>query len=266
MKRFILLSIILISIAVTAFTQEMASIDTMLLKGKAQLSQAENLWDLNELIAARAYFERLVDDPSYGWLAHYYVGLADSRIVNFCYSKDIKKNEKYKKLAQQYIDDGMNHLEKCIDLKSEFGEAYALLSSLMGNKIGLSPLKAIFLGPKSGKNQNKSFELSPRNPRVHLIAGRNAVYTPKIFGGGLDQAQGHLKRAVALYDSFEVENPVYPTWGHAEAYAYLGLVQSTLKHYDDAKQNYNKALKINPYYGWVRHVLLPDLEKKVAAK
>jgi len=266
MKQFILIVAILLSGFELAYNQQITPIDSMILRGKDQLFQTENLWDLNQLIAARSYFERLLEDPSYGWLAHYYLGLADSRIVGFCFSRDVKKNETYKKLAHQYVDDGIDHVEKCIEMKSDFGEAHALLSSLIGNKIGLSPLKGMFLGPKSGMSQNKSFKLSPRNPRIHLIAGRNAFYTPKLFGGGLQNALKHLTRSVALYDSFEVENPIYPTWGHAEAYAFLGLVQTKMKQYQHAEKNYFKALEINPYYGWVRHVLLPDLEKRVAAK
>ncbi|UCE06394.1 MAG: tetratricopeptide repeat protein, partial [bacterium] len=191
---------------------------------------------------------------------HYYIGLVDYRLVSYYFSKQDKDP------AKQFVDDGIDHLQQCIESKENFAEAHSLLSSLYGNKIAVSPFSAMILGPKSGKEMGKAMKLEPNNPRNYLIAGWSAYFTPKLFGGGKGKANNYFEQAIAYFDSFKVTDPLLPDWGHDEAFAWLGMAQMEAEDFEEAKLNFNKALEINPEYGWVKYVLLPDLKKKMTAE
>lgn len=266
MKALFSSLLILILTLTNVWGHEGAAIDSMIIKGKAQLQSALNSWDLSQLLNARAFFERLQQDQTYPWLIHFYIGYADSRITEYFFSKNPSKNDDAKEQAQKYIEDCIAQLEKSIELKDDFAESYALMSSILGKKIGLSPIKGVFLGPKSGGMIGKAFKLASKNPRVNLIAGQNAFYTPKIFGGGIERAMKHVQRAITLFDSVKVENPILPDWGHAEAFAYQGMILMKQENFADAKKSYEQALEINPDYAWVKFALMKDLEAKMAVK
>jgi tetratricopeptide (TPR) repeat protein len=260
MKTLITLFLILFIIPVSLFSQTDVSIDSLIIQGKQQLQQATNKWTDMDLLQARAYFERLLMDGSKSWLVRYYIGLVDYRLVSYYFSKQDKDQ------AKQFIDDGIEQLQQCIESGENFAEAHSLLSSLFGNKIAVSPLSAMTLGPKSGNEMDKAMKLEPNNPRNYLIAGWSAYFTPKLFGGGKDKAKNYFEQAIAYFDSYKVADPLLPDWGHDEAYAWLGMAQMEDEKLEEAKTNFNKALEINPEYGWVTYVLLPDLQKKMTVE
>lgn len=216
MRRLLLLSLILCTAPI--YGQGLSVVDSLILQGKEQIQKAVDAWDFHQMLAARAFFERLLNDPTYPWLIHYYIGYTDLRILNYCFSK------KDKGKAKKFVEDGIEHLKKSIELKEDFAESYALLSSLYGNKIGLNPLLGITLGPKSARMQKKALK--------------------------------HIQKAIQCFNTFEAEKPILPTWGYDEAYAYLGLIQMDRGDPHAARESFQKALEINPNYGWVRYVLL----------
>jgi tetratricopeptide (TPR) repeat protein len=255
-KTFAIMLLLFLSPFITIAQSEI-NVDSLIIQGKQQLDRAENTWQETDLLQARAYFERLLTDPSKAWLVRYYIGLTDYRLETFYFSKQDKEK------AKQFIDDGIDQLQQCIESKEDFAEAHSLLSSLYGNKIAVSPFSALTLGPKSGKEMGKAKELEPKNPRNYLIAGWSAYFTPKMFGGSNDKAKKYFVQAIAYFDSFQVTDPLLPDWGHDEAYAWLGVAQMKDEEFEGAKTNFNKALEINPEYGWVKYNLLPALQKKM---
>jgi len=230
--------------------------DSLFIAGKTHLAGAVNSWDITELMAARSYFERLADAGKMEWLSRYYTGLASNRIVQYYLGQNDKKQ------ARRFVDDAIGQLERSIELKDSFAESYALLSNLLGTKIGLKPILGMRLGAKSGVLMSKAMQLDPNNPRVLLISGQNAFYTPKMFGGGKNKSMEKLTRAVACFDTATVQNPVLPEWGHEEAHAWLGRLYAEQENFPEAEAHYLKALEINPGYGWVKFMLFPELRKK----
>jgi len=241
-----------------AYAHSLDNNDSLFVKGKKLLAEAVNSWNQQNLMEAKSYFERLLNADPRKYLTEYYIGLSDNRIAIFFQSQNNKD------MALKYIDDAITHLEKSIKLNGSFSESYALLSSVMGMKIGLKPILGMSLGMKSGVMMSNAMELEPDNPRVLLIAGQNAYYTPKMFGGGKNKAIKKLTLAAACFDSFKVQNPAYPDWGHEEVYAWLGLVNADLEEFEKAEAYYKKALEIKSDFNWVINVLMPELKKKMA--
>ena len=114
MKRIIIIYLLVSILPLSLMAQTAARIDSFIIKGKQQLYYARNTWKEHDLFMARAYFERLVNNPNYSWLIHYYIALADHRLVSFYFSKEDKDN------AKKFIDDGIEHLKSCIEKKNDF--------------------------------------------------------------------------------------------------------------------------------------------------
>jgi tetratricopeptide (TPR) repeat protein len=219
------------------------------------LQQGVNTWNETKMQESLAHFQRLLNLQEKEWLVRFYIAFAEYRMSIFYMEKDKKK-------AGQFLNDAIDELKKSQAVNDTFPESYALLASCYGNKIGLAPLKGMFLGPRSGAAIEKAVLLGPENPRVWLHKGIGSYHTPKAFGGGKEKALEELKKAVVLYEKEKVLNPVYPQWGHDEAYVWIGIIYKEMEQLEDAEQAWKKGLEINPQNGWIRHDLQPDLNKQ----
>jgi tetratricopeptide (TPR) repeat protein len=147
--------------------------------------------------------------------------------------------------------------------KLAWPETFALRSSVIGQQIALdpNPINAMRLGPRADDAIERARELGPGNPRVWLLSGVGLMFKPALFGGGLGKAERDLRKAIELFPA-DKPAPMAPSWGHAEVYAWLGQVLARDDRVSEARAAYQKALEIDPDYGWVRHVLLPALDRK----
>jgi len=188
-------------------------------------------------------------------LAHYYMGYADYRL----HTLPVELSDKQKK---EHLDEAVRLLEKTIELKPDFAEAHALLSAVYGMK-ATGIISGMKYGPKADKQIKIAREQSPENPRITLIDGISLYYKPGMFGGSVEKAAEQFEKAIQQFQTFEPENKLMPEWGYIEVYAWLGQAQKEQKNYQEARKAYRKALEIDPDYGWVKHALLPELEKQI---
>jgi tetratricopeptide (TPR) repeat protein len=144
-----------------------------------------------------------------------------------------------------------------------WAETLALRAAVVGQKIGFSsnPLTAMRLGPRSNNLMDKAIAIAPNNPRVILIRGIGSLYKPRLLGGGADKAEKDLLRATVLFSNDHPAAPL-PSWGHAESFAFLGLVYAQTDRVTEARAAYARALEISPGFDWVQRVLLPSLDQK----
>ncbi len=192
-------------------------------------------------------------------LASYYLGYIDNQM-----GVVIERMDKERVVV--YLDSAVEHLERAIEHDERFAEAHALLASCYGMKIGLAPLKGIILGPKSASMMSTAKTLAPSNPRVALLDAISTYNTPALFGGGKEKGLTALKRAAELFDLWKDSDPLQPSWGREEVYAWIGLAHLGRKETILAKRAFDKSLEINPDYGWVKYSLMPRLEKEVRSE
>src|SRR5688572_15213657 len=221
---------------------------------RVAIEAAYNRGDVEQLRSARAVVERALtafaDDPL---LQHYYA-YSLYREATLLMGK--RRDEKeYRPLLEQ----ADSVLEQSAS-KLALPETYALRSSVLGQLIGTNPLRGMTLGPRSGSAMDRAIELGPRNPRVWMLRGVGAMFTPAMFGGGVEKSEEYLRKAIALFADDRPAPPL-PAWGHAETYAWLGQALHKQKRIDDARAAYAKSLELQPENGWVRHVLLPALDR-----
>jgi tetratricopeptide (TPR) repeat protein len=101
--------------------------------------------------------------------------------------------------------------------------------------------------------------LSPENPRVALLGAIGTYNAPAMFGGGKEEGFEALKKAAELFDRWKTSDSLQPDWGREQVYAWIGIAHLDRKETIFARKAFEKALEINPDYGWVKHVLLPKV-------
>lgn len=245
---------IILVLLVSAITVLSQSIEEYIIQGKEKIESAHLHWDKNGMLEARAFFERILSKTDKVWLVNYYIAYCDYRLTTYAFGENNKKE------AKKYVNDGIKRLKISIEAKSNFADAYALLSSFYGNKIALNPWSGFWYGPKSGKMIEKAFALEPNNPRLHIISGISAYYTPETWGGSKEKSRETFNKAAELFKNENVE-AILPDWGYSEVYGWLGLVELNLGDTSSAKVHFKRALEINPENGWVKYNLLPQVEK-----
>ena len=154
--------------------------------------------------------------------------------------------------AEVALDKAMEILEQLQQEQAGSAEVNALLAQVYGYKIALSPIKGLIYGAKSHNTLEKAKEIAPNNPRVLLVTGIGAVNTPPMFGGSTEAAMNAFDKAVVAY-----ENDRYSDyyWGHAEAYTWRGMLHSQQGEHEKAMADWQKALDIEPGYGWAKSLV-----------
>jgi hypothetical protein len=137
-------------------------------------------------------------------------------------------------------------------------ETQALLASCLGTLAGTGMTNGMRYGPAASSAGERARTLGPSNPRVLLLAGISAWFTPSMWGGGKDKGYALLQSAVAAFAKDQPVRPL-PAWGQAEAYAWLGQMEKDRGNAGAARAAYDRALAIAPDYAWVRDVLRPAL-------
>ena len=152
-------------------------------------------------------------------------------------------------LAEQSLDQAMAILERLDQEQTQNAEVKALLAQVYGYKIALSPIKGVVYGGKSQQTLQLAESLAPANPRVLLVKGIGAANTPPMFGGSKEEALQAFDKSIQAY-----ENDMYSNyyWGHSEAYTWRGLLHAQLGDSEQAMADWQKALEIDPGYGWAK--------------
>jgi tetratricopeptide (TPR) repeat protein len=219
-----------------------------------EIDAATDAGDLTRLRSAGILLDRaLVAFPNDALLLHY-------KGYELHREASLQEGLGHRTEVEPLLDQARTVLEQSLAVKP-MPETHALLSSVLGRSIAFHPIKAMFLGPQSGSQMTSAIALGPNNPRVWLLRGIGAMFTPAQFGGGLPEAEKHLKKAAEL---FEADHPVAPapSWGRAETYAWLGQIYQKQNKSADAVTAYNKALELDPQFNWVRNVLLPSVKPR----
>lgn len=223
--------------------------DSLLTRGLTQLANGVTHGDARTVQQARALFERTTAADTHAALSHYYVGLASYRLI------DLVDDEAR---SEAYMDDAQMHLENALAQRPEWAEAEALLALVYGRKAAGGMISGMRYGIKASRAMDRARESAPNNPRVLLASGISLYNTPSMWGGDTEAAIADL-RASAERFSAPAPGALTPNWGHADAYAWLGIAYANTDRPAEARTAFERALAVRPEYGWVEHVLLPGL-------
>lgn len=157
--------------------------------------------------AAANIFERVASVETEKWQPNYYLSYSNMMMA-------VVKMSAGEKSFEQYVDKAEEAIEKAMALDEQNSEILAMLGYCYQGKIWSSPMvNGMIYGPKSASTLEKSIKLNPNNPRPYYLLGQNLFYTPEMFGGGMNAAHPHLKKADELFCNDEPENELSPGWG-----------------------------------------------------
>lgn len=167
-----------------------------------------------------------------------------------------KKND----IAEKYLKIAYTYVYKLEKKSYQLSYIYSYKAVFIGFEIGLASYKAPIIGFKSFEYINAAIKADPNNFFAYHQQGNMYYYLPSIVGGSKNKAIEYYQKAVSLIEkdkSKTTQNWNYLSLLVAQAQAYTEIGKN-----DVAKKIYEKILKIEPNFHWVKNVLYPNILKK----
>ncbi len=162
--------------------------------------------------------------------------------------------------AKRLFEEAARALEASLSLG--WGETRALQSAIVGQLIGFSgPFGGLRMGPRAQRLLDEAVAMAPRNPRVLMLRGVSYLYRPRLLGGGVEKAERDLRQSIALFANDAPVAPA-PWWGRAEAHGWLGETLARQGKAGEAREQFARALELEPGNVWVRDFLMAALDRK----
>lgn len=171
---------------------------------KQTIEKIQNCTSIDELNQLAALFTRIGDAEKDEWLPRYYACYAYSRTVHFMSDGDSIDSALDK--AQAIMDD-------LLKSKAEESEVHVLQAMIYSLRI-TNPMRGYKYSSLSNQSLERAEQLNASNPRIYYCKANNVYHTPKMFGGGSENAQKLYEKAKQLFSQVKNENDLYPTWGN----------------------------------------------------
>jgi len=161
--------------------------------------------------------------------------------------------------AENYINKGEKLIDQLLKTSPKNATIYSYKGSFIGYRITISKFKAIYLVAESSANLNRAYELDPSNVQVNIDKGNIMFYAPPLLGGDKKEALKYYLKGAKL---METNRETDQNW------AYLNVLTMIAKTYEIidqpllAKQTYEKILKKEPDFYWVKMDLFPKFLEK----
>jgi tetratricopeptide (TPR) repeat protein len=169
--------------------------------------------------------------------AQYRVALASS------YLAEISLELRDKNQAERVAEPGIEAAARAIAISPKNAEYYRVLGTLCGQVVPANLLSAFSYGKRAKDAVNKAIELDPKSSRAFLARGVGNYYLPDALGGGASLAIPDFRKAAELDPS------------SAEACLWLGLALRKEHHNAEARQAFEKAMRLDPARIWIKQQL-----------
>lgn len=175
--------------------------------------------------------------------------------IGFCMeNREMSEVKKYLKLAEK----NLYKLEET-SLYPSYVNAYK--SAFHGFTVGLSKLKAPFVGPKSINAAKLAMEQNPDNPLGFVQYANAQFYMPPLFGGSKEEAIEYYKKAQAIMESDAAMTK--SNWNYLHLLTNIASAYTEMKEYDKAEAYYKLILEVEPNFLWVKNEIYPTFKKNI---
>lgn len=214
---------------------------------KAYISNNMNQW---RLAMDRLNLQQSKDNASILELINYQYGY-----IGWCMGSDQED------LAETYLDLADANITILEKQQYNLSMLNAYKSAFYGYRIGLSLYQAPFIGPKSIECAKKAVDLDKSNPYGYIQLGNAEFYMPAIFGGSKQLALNYFLQAVTLME----QNPqaIADDWNYLSVLTMVAKSYEALENNAMAKLTYEKILKQEPDFLWVKNELYPKILEKI---
>lgn len=161
--------------------------------------------------------------------------------------------------AEKVLKKAEENLEKLLKNNENNARLWAYKSAFVGFRIGISPYKAPFLGPKSFKYIDQAILFDSQNPYVLMEFANGRYYAPAFAGGDKRTALEKFKQAIYLLeqDSLKMQG----RWYYLMAKTKYGNILMEDGNAKEALRIFNEILIFEPNYTWVSKELKPNAIK-----
>ncbi|NVO10667.1 MAG: chitobiase/beta-hexosaminidase C-terminal domain-containing protein [Bacteroidales bacterium] len=251
MKKISLL-LLLCSLVIICSEGNCDNLDEEIVKNKVFLKQSYNDFNQNLFFTSKAQFERLLSFNKKIYLLNYYIALSDLYISLTKDSKDEK---------EKYLNQGIELLEESCVLNKDFSESYVLLAYIYNLKVSCGD-DPVSLMKKATVTLKTAEKIAPNNPRLYYLRGISNMYTPEVFGGGLDKALADFNLAILNFKKYKITDNTLPDWGFDETYYYMAQIYERQNDIVKADFYYSKSFEINPNFGLLKNITYPKFSLK----
>lgn len=214
MKNILLLLVLLTSL----FGYSQSPEETIQTKYQQGMTKAFALWTNGEAWEAANLFERIAQAEPDNWLPPFYV--AQINVLNSFSEKDKTKITAQLGKARDFLNDAMALSKENAEIMVLEAQWYTAWVVFDGQQYGMT------YSAKVAAIYQEAMKLAPENPRVVLGKTEWDMGSAQFFGQPVDKYCPELKRAVALFDSFEPAGEFHPRGGKEYA---EGVVKRTCK-------------------------------------
>lgn len=161
--------------------------------------------DLSGFESEANTFERIAAAEKDKWQPYYYA--AYCQVMEALYSKDPAK-------VDAFADKAVLNAEKAASFSPDNSEIVAIQSLIATSRISVDPMsRGQQYGTEAATLLEKAKKLNPENPRVYMLQGQSAYFTPEQFGGSKERAKTLFELAIKKFDAFKPATSIDPTWG-----------------------------------------------------
>lgn len=208
MKKIILI-LGIIAITLPTFTQDSKYQEAM----KGNIESLDKASAPDEYVQCANRFERIATAEKSLWMPYYYASY--SLVVMSFDEADGGKKDLILDRAQELLD-------KALELEPEESELHVLQAFLYPSRILVDPMgRGMMYMEKMFGALERAKVLNQENPRIYFLEGVNKANLPPSMGGGADAAKPLLEEAVAKFEAFHNDNPLWPSWGEEAVMAEL---------------------------------------------
>jgi len=222
-----------------------ANSDQTTVTGLKEFTAAYQAWDAAGFKAASKLFDQACRQAPQSGTNFYWLGVADFYRLLHLLGTD--QTHTHRPEAAKTIKSTIGALTQAVKLNERDAESHALLGTVCGMSIAMSPPRALWLGPRVMKHQKQALQYGPANPRVQYLLGMSH-YHASAFGGGKKEALTCLLKAEKLYatEAEKAGGPLEPRWGRSSCLAFIGKTYDALGKPTEAEKYFRRALELNP--------------------
>ena len=159
------------------------------------------------------------------------------------YLAEVSLELRDKSQAERVAQSGIQAAGRAIAIDSRNAEYYRVLGTLCGQVVPANVLSAFSYGKRARQAIDKALELDPKSSQAYLARGVGNYYLPDALGGGASLAIPDFRKAADL-------DPA-----SAEACLWLGLALRKEHHNVEARQAFQKAMRLDPARVWIKQQL-----------
>ena len=175
--------------------------------------------------------------------------------IGYCLGMD-KENE-----AKDYLKLAEKNLEILEEKNFNPALTNSYKAAFWGFKIDIQPIKAPIYGRRCINRVNEALELNNQLPFAHVQYGNAYFYMPAVFGGSKQVAIEHFLLAIKQMETSPEE--LKNNWNYLSLLSLTAQSYEELNEFGKAQVIYEKALKFEPNFKWIKDELYPDLKTKL---